>query len=180
MSIEKIYYEFSKGLDDQYYMDLASREVLVVPLLIDIMFESSTNSRWAENLIEKISEKNPRIVYPYFNYISQAFDKTNVFISWNVWKIISNILECDSDNLWENVRLKYFKALNSNMIAEFSIVCDCARKVIAYKPEEKDKICKTLVHIDEREFVVAGEISPQSLEVAKEKVQNLFLEINAE
>lgn len=178
MNFEKIYAEFSKGMNDEYYVDLAFKEVLVVPLLVDIMLsDDSSNSRWSENLLEKISAECPRIVYPYFDFISHALTKNNSLTSWNVWKIITNILVCDAENLWDKVKDKYFDALKSDSIAEFSIACDCAVKIAQAKPEAEAEIEKIMKNIDSRQFLVADEISETSLNVAKEKAE-LFLNRN--
>lgn len=181
MNLEKLYNEFSAKMNDSYYVELSKKEVLAVPLLIDIMLDDSTsNSRWAETLLEKISAECPRIVYPYFQYILQMFDKTDNFAVWNVWKIISNLLVCDSENYWNDVRQKYFEALKSVQITEFSIACDCADKVVASKPNELTCIAEILNNVEQRDFYVAGEISKASTDVAVEKAKIFFERIKIE
>ena len=60
MSIEKVYYELSKGLDDEYYVELASKNVMLVPVLIDLL-RASTVLLKSQNPCLKKSVKNIRL-----------------------------------------------------------------------------------------------------------------------
>ena len=60
MSIEKVYYELSKGLDDEYYVELASKNVMLVPVLIDFITSEHSFTQKSESLLEK-SVKNIRL-----------------------------------------------------------------------------------------------------------------------
>ena len=173
MGLERIYFELRRE-DDEYYVKLARNDVLFIPVITDIMLsESNPMNIWAQMLLEKISEENPLIVYPYIGYISQVIDKKTIFNSWNVWKIISNLLVCDYQNYWENLKNKYYNSLNSERIAEFSIACDCACKIISEKPEEEKPITDIL-KIWKIETLYQRNLSPKSSEVAKNKAQEVL------
>ena len=78
MGLERIYFELKKREDDEYYIELAQKDVLFVPVITDIMLNNSNSiSVWAQMLLEKISEKNPLIVYPYIGYISEIISTVN-------------------------------------------------------------------------------------------------------
>lgn len=175
MGLERIYFELRKREDDEYYVELAQNDVLFIPVITDIMLsESNPMNIWAQMLLEKISEENPLIVYPYIGYISQVIDKKTIFNSWNVWKIISNLLVCDYQNYWENLKNKYYNSLNSERIAEFSIACDCACKIISAKPEEEKPITDILKNMENRDFYINENLSPKSSEVAKNKAKEVL------
>lgn len=175
MGLERIYFELKKREDDEYYIELAKSDVLFIPVITDIML-NATNSMniWAQMLLERISEENPLIVYPYIGYISQIIDKDTIFDSWNVWKIISNLLVCDYQNYWEKLRNKYYSSLKSERIAEFSIACECACKIITAKPDEEKPITEILKDMDNRSFYINGNLSPKSNEVAKNKAHEVL------
>ena len=91
MGLERIYFELKKREDDEYYIELAQKDVLFIPVITDIMLNNSNSiSVWAQMILEKISEKNPLIVYPYIGYISEIIDRKTIFNSWSVWKIITD------------------------------------------------------------------------------------------
>lgn len=175
MGLERIYFELKKREDDEYYIELAKNDVLFIPVITDIML-NATNSMniWAQMLLERISEENPLIVYPYIGYIAQIIDKDTIFDSWNVWKIISNLLVCDYQNYWEKLKNKYYTSLKSERIAEFSIACDCACKIISAKPDEEKPITEILKDVDNRSFYINGNLSQKSNEVAKNKAQEVL------
>lgn len=175
MGLERIYFELKKREEDEYYIKLAENDVLFIPVITDIML-NATNSMnlWAQMLLERISEENPLIVYPYIGYISRIIDKDTIFDSWNVWKIISNLLVCDYQNYWEKLRNKYYASLNSERIAEFSIACDCACKIISAKPDEEKTITEILKDMDNRSFYINGNLSSKSNEVAKNKAHEVL------
>lgn len=181
MNLQRIFREFSENKEEGYYVELAKSEVLVVPVLVELLNEGSYSERMrAEALLEKISEKYPKTVYPFFNYIVQALDKSEDLICWSVWKIIVNIIEIDSENLWDVVEDKFVKALSSDKIAEFSIVCDCVLRIINAIPGKKEKITGILKCVKDRQFMVLGEISQSCNAVAVEKVKLLFDELSDE
>lgn len=56
MKIEQIFREFERALENEYYMELAKKEVMTVPLLIEVFLDDDyANSLWAEQLLECIS-----------------------------------------------------------------------------------------------------------------------------
>lgn len=169
MNLQRVYLELSKDMEDEHYTELAKTEVLLIPVIIDIIHENSSNSYWAENLLEKISEKLPKLVYPYFGYIADVLNQKDSLVSRNIWRVISNLLSCDCENNWKSIKEKYFSALNSESVVAFSIACDCVEKVVTYKPEDKALIIDILKDIQLHKFVVAGEISSESNAVAAEK-----------
>ena len=176
MRLENIYFELSKDMDDEYYIELAEKNILIVPVIVDIML--SENSHWAQSLLEKISEKNPWLIYPYFEYITDKINECETFLVWNIWKLVSNILVCDCRNLWNKVKNDYIKALSSVQIAEFSIACDCAEKIIKAKPDDVEEILAVLVDATKREFTIDGVVSVPCSNVAREKVTLLLENLN--
>lgn len=175
MGLQYIYDEFLQNYEDEYYVDLAQNEILVIPLLVDIMIdERFDDSKRAQKILEKISQSNPKAVYPFFDYIAKCLMHKTKFIAWNTWKIIVNLLAVDTDDKWSSVRDQYYNALCTDAITEFSIVCECAEKVVANKPDETSRILEIFRNIENRTFTVFGEVSNASKEVAKEKILEFF------
>lgn len=51
MKMEQIFREFERALENEYYMELAKKEVMTVPLLIEVFLDDDyANSLWAEQL----------------------------------------------------------------------------------------------------------------------------------
>lgn len=61
MKTEQIFQEFEQRLEKEYYAQLASKEILTVPLLIEIFLDDDyANAHWAEQVLEYICEVNPK------------------------------------------------------------------------------------------------------------------------
>lgn len=175
MIIQNIYDDILQDMDDDYYVELAEREVMAIPVLIDTMLGiSPVYAGRAQEILETISLAKPKLLYPFFDYLERALDSSNLFLAWNTWKIIANLVHIDSEDKWERVSKRFFDALNSENISEFSITCECAQKVIEGKPSQGEKILAIFRNIDSRVFKISGEVSEASKHVAKEKVQEFF------
>lgn len=165
MKTEQIFQEFEQRLEKEYYAQLASKEILTVPLLIEIFLDDDyANAHWAEQVLEYICEVNPKLVYPFFE-----------FVAWNTWKMITKLLPTDTENKFESVKERFYDALASKTPAEFSIACDCAVSVFINKADEQKKLLDILKKSAEHKFYIGDTEIENSGEIAKEKVQ-LFLE----
>lgn len=55
MKTEQIFQEFEQRFEKEYYAQLASKEILTVPLLIEIFLDDDyANAHWAEQVLEYI------------------------------------------------------------------------------------------------------------------------------
>ena len=145
MKTEQIFQEFEQRLEKEYYAQLASKEILTVPLLIEIFLDDDyANAHWAEQVLEYICEVNPKLVYPFFEFVAKGLDNCNGFLAWNTWKLITKLLPTDTENKFESVKERFYDALASKTPAEFSIACDCAVSVFINKADEQKKLLDIL------------------------------------
>lgn len=82
MKTEQIFQEFEQRLEKEYYAQLASKEILTVPLLIEIFLDDDyANAHWAEQVLEYICEVNPKLVYPFFeNLLPKVLTTATAFL----------------------------------------------------------------------------------------------------
>lgn len=155
MKTEQIFQEFEQRLEKEYYAQLASKEILTVPLLIEIFLDDDyANAHW---------------------FVAKGLDNCNGFLAWNTWKMITKLLPIDTENKFESVKERFYDALASKTPAEFSIACDCAVSVFINKADEQKKLLDILKKSAEHKFYIGDTEIENSGEIAKEKVQ-LFLE----
>lgn len=156
MKTEQIFQEFEQRLEKEYYAQLASKEILTVPLLIEIFLDDDyANAHWAEQVLEYICEVNPKLVYPFFEFVAKGLDKCNGFLAWNTWKMITKLLPTDTENKFESVKERFYDALASKTPAEFSIACDCAVSVFINKADEQKKLLDILKNPLNTSFTLA-------------------------
>lgn len=167
MNLMQSYYELLKNKSDDYYVELAEKEVLMIPLII----ETAQNGNYSErkksaNILEKVSEKQPCLISVFVNYIVQAISTHNDFSSWCLWNSVKNVFNLIDGNIIEK---EFFKALNSNVLGEFSIACECVEKYVLNFPESRDKIINILKNVRNRDFYIQNNLSEACGEIALEK-----------
>lgn len=176
MKIEQIYQEFEQGFENEYYAQLAKEEIMTVPALIEVFLDDDTaNARWAEQVLECVCSENPKLVYPFFEFIAKGLENSNSFLAWSTWKVLARLLCVDADNKFELVKERFYNALCSENLSEFSIACDCAEFVFCNKPDEQEKLLDIMKKSSERKFFLGDTELKNSGEIAEEKAQ-IFLE----
>lgn len=81
MKTEQIFQEFEQRLEKEYYAQLASKEILTVPLLIEIFLDDDyANAHWAEQVLEYICEVNPNLSIRSLNLLPKVLTNATAFL----------------------------------------------------------------------------------------------------
>ena len=81
MKTEQIFQEFEQRLEKEYYAQLASKEILTVPLLIEIFLDDDyANAHWAEQVLEYICEVNPKLSIRSLNLLPKVLTTATAFL----------------------------------------------------------------------------------------------------
>lgn len=170
MNLMQIYFELSENKSNEYYIELSKNEVMFLPAVIEIAQDGSYAERKrAADLLEKISETQPYQFAIFAQYIVKAISKHNDFSSWCLWKSVEKVFDLLDVSLVED---EFLKALNSNILGEFSIACDCIENFISSYPKSRNKISDILQNIKYRDFMIDGEVSEICGKIAVEKALN--------
>lgn len=177
MNLMQIYCELSKNKADDYYVELSKNEVLLLPVLIGITVDGTYSERKrSANILQKISKSQPYQMAVFADYIIKSISIHSDFSSWYLWKCIENIFDLLDVNLVED---EFIKALNSNILGEYSIACDCVANYILSYPNSKNKIIDILESVQNRDFIVEGKVSEICGEIACQKALSVLDEINS-
>lgn len=81
MKTEQIFQEFEQRLEKEYYAQLASKEILTVPLLIEIFLDDDyANAHWAEQVLEYICEVNRNLSIRSLNLLPKVLTNATAFL----------------------------------------------------------------------------------------------------
>ena len=81
MKTEQIFQEFEQRLEKEYYAQLASKEILTVPLLIEIFLDDDyANAHWAEQVLEYICEVNRNLSIRSLNLLPKVLTTATTFL----------------------------------------------------------------------------------------------------
>ena len=90
-------------------------------MLIEIFLDDDyANAHWAEQVLEYICEVNPKLVYPFFEFVAKGLDNCNGFLAWNTWKLITKLLPTENSGeiAKEKVQLFLERIMNYKTKAE--------------------------------------------------------------
>lgn len=81
MKTEQIFQEFEQRLEKEYYAQLASKEILTVPLLIEIFLDDDyANAHWAEQVLEYICEVIRNLSIRSLNLLPEVLTTATAFL----------------------------------------------------------------------------------------------------
>jgi hypothetical protein len=134
----------------------------LIGVLLKIIKEDKGSTKfYCDKVIQKISETNPSLVYPYFNEISPLLDSTNNFIKWGATRTISNLIAVDKDKKFDRIYDHYFGMIDSDSMITASNVVGNAWKFVLALPEKEWDITSRLLKVTENTYLNKGELSPE-------------------
>lgn len=140
---------------------IESNPELIGVFLKIIKEDKGSTKFYCDKVIQKISETNPSLVYPYFNEISPLLDSTNNFIKWGATRTISNLIAVDKDKKFDRIYDHYFGMIDSDSMITASNVVGNAWKFVLALPEKEGDITSRLLKVTENTYLNKGELSPE-------------------
>ncbi|MHB1485890.1 MAG: hypothetical protein ACYCYI_14705 [Saccharofermentanales bacterium] len=150
----------SKKLDIDRFTDSVIENSDMIPVLIEIMnTDKGTAKFYCDKIIRNISEKDPKLIYPYFDDLFKMIRSDNSFIKWGAIITISNLISVDDENKFNGFFREYFSLLETgSMVAAANVICN-AWKILKYKPYYENEITGKLLGIDTYTYLYKGEPS---------------------
>jgi len=100
-------------------------------------------------ILRTISEKEPGLLYPRFDFFIDLLDSDNNIIKWNAMDIIANLTAADEDNKFDRIFERYFSLLNDGSLITAGHVVDNSAKIAAAKPERREQIEALVLTVEE-------------------------------
>ena len=151
-----------KGIE----IEQLAEKVIDSPESIPQFFEGLNNKKGTirfgcEKIIRLISEKQPEIIYPYFDKIVSLLESTNNILKWGAIIIISNLSSVDSDKKFEKIFKMYFAPVAGKQMITASNIVKNAWKIALAKPSLTEKIVKEILKAEKAVYENKGEESPE-------------------
>lgn len=131
----------------------------------------------AEKVIRKLSEIEPKILYPYFDRLFRFIKGNNSILKLGTIITIANLLSVDNCNKWMGINREYLAILSTNKIQEFGNMVTSIPKILLAHPEEESKIIPILLSINSHIFYFNDEVSQECVNVAKGQIIDCFTKI---
>lgn len=158
--------EFLKILDSKPTIedltDMVCCDTSWIPVLFDIIKSDSGSRKFAcDKIIRKISEKDPKCIYPYFDEVADLISSSNSFIKWGAIVTLSNLVSVDSEEKFPPVYERYFDLIQSDAMITAANVVGNAWKIVDKYPQYETDITKRLLQVTEHVYLNKGELSPE-------------------
>lgn len=145
----------------EFMTQVSNKPELIATLLEIIQVEKGTAKYNAEKIIRYVSERDPDLVYPYFDGIASLISCTNNFIKWGAVITLANLVTVDSENRFDTVFDQYFSLLNSESMIGAANVISNTWKIILAKPDYEPTITERLFQIKSNVYLIKGKPSPE-------------------
>ena len=119
-----------------------------------------------EKVLRLISEQCPELVYPYFNVFQKLSTCDNSFLKWGAIITIANLASADSGNKFEAIFEKYYAPITGPVMVSAANIIGGSAKIVSAKPYLTEKIAKEILKVENAEFELHGEPSPECRNVA--------------
>jgi hypothetical protein len=162
-------------VDLNIYVSEAEKDKGLIGMLLDVIEQEKNAVKFrAENIVRKISEERPELLYPYFDRMGRLLDSDSSFIRWGFILTLPNLIRVDKENKWESIHERYLAILDTDSVPAFGNVVSSVWKILASHPEAEKEIVPKLLKIDGHAFIYKGEVSPDCLSIAKGHIIDCF------
>jgi len=99
-------------------------------------------------IVNKISEDNPDILYYKWDYFASFLESKNTYHNYIGIYIIANLVRVDSDELFEKIFDKYYKLLHHDSVIPAAHAALNSDKIARAKPALETKITSLLLDLE--------------------------------
>ncbi|MHC1721089.1 MAG: hypothetical protein AB9844_10580 [Clostridiaceae bacterium] len=161
--------------DIESFLAEVSENPSIIGRLIDIIKTEKGSVRfYCEKVIRLTGEKNPELVYPFYDEIASFIDCDNNFIKWGGIITLSNLAAVDDANKFRRISEKYFSLFHSKSMITARNAAENAYKLIEKNPEYEKLITKEMLKVQGNVYYHKGEPSPECKNIMMGAVIDYF------
>ncbi|MFC1948594.1 hypothetical protein ACFLW0_00230 [Chloroflexota bacterium] len=122
----------------------------LLPVLMEGMSSPRANPKFkSAKILRMVSEKNPRMLYPHFDYFAGFLDSGNSILMWNAMDILGNLATVDSQGKFDLLFDKFYKFLDKGSLITAGHVVASSGKIARAKPYFEKRITEELLRVKE-------------------------------
>lgn len=148
--------------DLNLFLNNVIEDKTILDSLFDIVATETSSIKYVcTKIIRMVSEKEPELIYPYFEILAKWIHHKNSFIKWDGIIILSNISAVDDENKFKDIYQDYFALIQDPQMVTASNVVGNAWKIVLAKPELENDITKRLLKVPDIVYLHKGNPSPE-------------------
>jgi hypothetical protein len=156
-----------KGADINAIADqLIEKSRQITGLVEALQTEQSAKKFAYEKTLRLVSEKRPRLIYPYFDVFIGLLDSDNSILKWGAIITIGNLAAVDKKNKFEAIFKKYYAPVAGPALVTAGNVIGSSAAIARAKPALADSIACEILKVEKARFLSKGHHSPECRNVA--------------
>ncbi len=151
MNKQTLYERLDPKLDQ--IADMAIIDTNIIQLLLNGLSEDNARIKYGcSNTLIIISNKQPNVLYPYFNLFEQYLKHENKFVQRAAIIVFANLTKVDHENKFDKIFSKYYSEITGPGVTTASYIIRGSAVIAKAKPYLTKRITKELLKITTAEY----------------------------
>jgi len=156
-----------KGADIPAFVERVIKKPKEIPVLIEALKVEKRAVKFSyEKVLRLASERQPELIYPYFEEFVDLLDSDNSIIKWGAIMTIANLVSVDEQKKFETIFKKYYAPISGHMMITAANIIGSSFKIALAKPELTGRITREILKVEKAKYERHGEPSPECRNVA--------------
>ena len=156
-----------KGADIGAIADQLIKDSKQLPGLVKaLQTEKSAKKFSYEKALRLVSEKQPGLIYPYFDVFVDLLNSDNSFLKWGAIITVGNLAAVDKKKKFEAIFKKYYAPITGPVLVTAANIIGSSVPIARAKPALVDSITREILKVEKAEFQRKGNSSPECKNVA--------------
>jgi hypothetical protein len=157
----------AKGADAGKLADRLINDSKQIPALIEALKVEKSAKKFAyEKVLRLVSQKQPALIYPYFDFFCSLLDHDNNFLKWGAILTVANLTVVDTEKKFDALFEKYYAPISGPAMVTAANIIGSSATIARAKPALTDAIKTEILKVEKAKFLLKGSPSPECRNVA--------------
>jgi hypothetical protein len=145
-----------KGANLERLADRVAEQPEVLPeVLRGVGADKARIKLGCSKVLRCVSQKNPEILYPCFDFFAVQLGSRNHFLKWDAVRIIANLAAIDSDRKLDPLLDRYLRPIRGPVMITAANVIAGATFIVLARPDLADRIGNAVLKVERAEYQTA-------------------------
>ena len=138
-----------KSITKEQLLEKVEKDSNIIPKIVKGMDSSKAAIRYGcGKVLMDFSERNPKELYPYFDFFVKLLDSKYRILTWQAMAIIANLTIIDTDGKFDSIFKKYYSFINNEYMVTVASLVGHSGKIACSKPNLIPMITEYLLKIE--------------------------------
>ncbi|UCD50164.1 MAG: hypothetical protein JSW27_21875 [Phycisphaerales bacterium] len=164
-----------KGVDIEAMVEQVIGQPESIAALVEaIQTEKSTAKYAYEKVLRLVSEREPELIYPWFEVFVTLLDCDNSFLKWGAIMTVANLVAADAENKFELILRKHYAPIKGPVMITAANIIGSSVRITQARPDLTQRIAREILKVERAKYEKHGAVSPECRNVAIGQVIEAF------